>query len=377
MPGKTRARFTVPTIRRACVVGAGPVGCATAAWLSRQGLEVGICDLDASRISPMTRNGANGGRVIVRGGVMDGEDSIHAASTELSEVLPGADLVVMAVPGDACEPVARAAAPHMKDGVVVLFQPGQTLSSMAFYNAARWSGFDGDMTPIETVSTIFTGRLPEPGVAEIYAIKRWIAFAAYPAERTAPLAPALQALLPSLVPVGSILETSLANFNAVVHPVVVLLNAGPIDNHRPFLFYHEGATPAVMRLVEAIDFERMALMRALRIPSESLLTWFNRIYDLDAPSLVHAFRTNPPYASIHAPTTLNTRLLLEDLPTGLVPLIELADLAGVPVPAMRGTLALADTILDRDFRAHGRTLRSIGLGELDAEALREKLGPVE
>jgi opine dehydrogenase len=377
MATEPRERTAPPVLRRACVVGAGPVGCATAAWLSRQGLEVGLCDLDASRIAPMTRGGANGGKVIIRGGVMDGEDPIHAASTQLAEVLPGADLVVMAVPGDACEPVARAAAPYLKDGVVVLFQPGQTLSSMAFFNAARWSGFDGDMTPVETVSTIFTGRLAEPGVAEIYAIKRWIAFAAYPAERTLPLAPGLQRLLPSLVPVGSILETSLANFNAVVHPAVVLLNAGPIDNHRPFLFYHEGATPAVMRLVEAIDFERMALMRALRIPSESLLSWFNRIYDLSAPSLVHAFRTNPPYASIHAPTTLNTRLLLEDLPTGLVPLIELADLAGVPVPAMRGTLALADTILDRDFRAHGRTLGSIGLGGLSAEAVREKLGPVE
>ncbi len=294
MAAQPEAPYVPPALRRACVIGAGPIGCATAAHLARQGMEVRMCDVDASKIAPLRRDGSGGGQVLIRGGVMDGPAPIAAASTDLAEVLPGADLIVMAVPGDACEHVARAAAPYLEDRVVVFFQPGQTLASMAFLHAARQAGFEGEITPVETVSTIFTGRLTEPGVAEIYAIKRWIAFAAFPAQRTAPLAPVLQALLPSLVPVGSVLETSLCNFNAVVHPAVVLLNAGPIDNHRPFLFYHEGATPAVMRLVEAIDFERMAMMRAFRVPSESLLAWFNRIYDLHSPSLVHASGPTPP-----------------------------------------------------------------------------------
>ncbi len=375
MAGKQDSAWKLPTIRTACIIGAGPIGCASAAWLSRQGLEVRICDLDASKVAPLASDGTNGGKVVIRGGVMDGEDAIASASTNLGEVLPGADLVVMAVPGDACEPVARAAAAHLKDGVVVLFQPGQTFSSMAFLNAARWSGFEGEITPVETVSTIFTGRLAEPGVAEIYAIKRWIAFAAFPAARTAALAPTLQRLLPSLVPVSSVLETSLCNFNAVVHPPVVMLNAAPIDSHRPFLFYRDGVTPAVVRLIAAFDFERQALMRALGISGESLLSWFNKVYQLDSPSLVHAFRTNEPYATIHAPTSLHTRLLLEDLPTGLVPLIDLADRVGVPVPAMKGTLALANTILDTDFTAQGRTLDTIGLGHLDKDGLRSLLGP--
>jgi opine dehydrogenase len=375
MSPSSAAPYTLPDLRRACVIGAGPIGCATAAWLSRQGLEVSICDVDASKIAPLSSDGTNGGRVIIRGGVMDGEDPIAKASTDLADVMPDADLIVMAVPGDACEPVARAAAPYLKDRVVVLFQPGQTFSSMAFLNAARWSGFEGELTPVETVSTIFTGRLAEPGVAEIYAIKRWIAFAAFPAHRTAVLAPTLQKLLPSLVPVGSVLETSLCNFNAVVHPPIVMLNAGPIDSHRPFLFYREGVTPAVVRLVEAFDFERMSLMRTLGVPSEPLLSWFNKVYGLNSPSLVHSFRSNGPYATIHAPNSLHTRLLLEDLPTGLVPLIDLADRVGVPVPAMKGTLALANTILDKDFTALGRTLNTIGLGHLDKAGLSGLLGP--
>ena len=375
MAAESAPTYTLPSLRRACVIGAGPIGCATAAWLVRKGLSVSICDVDASKVAPLASGGSNNGRVVIRGGIMDGEDPIAAASTRLADVVPEADLIIMAVPGDACEHVARAAAPFLKDGVVVFFQPGQTLSSMAFLHTARLAGFEGELTPVETVSTIFTGRLAEPGVAEIYAIKRWIAFAAFPAHRTAVLAPALQALLPSLVPASSVLETSLCNFNAVVHPAITLLNAGPIDNHRPFLFYHEGATPAVMRLVEAIDFERMAMMRALGVPSESLLAWFNRIYDLSSPSLVHAFRTNAPYANIHAPISLQTRLLLEDLPTGLVPLIDLADRIGVPVPAMKGTLALANTILDTDFAAWGRTTETIGLGHLDKAGLRGLLGP--
>lgn len=377
MVGKLESTYTLPPLKRACVIGAGPIGCATAAQLVWKGLQVSICDVDASKINPLRNGSSSGRKVIIRGGVMDGEASIAAASTDLADVLPNADLIVMAVPGDACEPVARAAAPYLKDRAVVFFQPGQTFSSMAFLHQARLAGFEGELTPVETISTIFTGRLAEPGVAEIYGIKRWIAFAAFPAQRTAVLAPALQALLPSLQPVGSVLQTSLANFNAVVHPPVVMLNAAPIDSHRPFLFYHEGVTPAVVRLIEAFDFERMSLMRALDVPSESLLTWFNKVYGLNSPSLVHAFRTNGPYATIHAPNSLNTRLLLEDLPTGLVPLVDLANRVGVPVPAMKGTLALANTILDTDFSSWGRTLDTIGLGHLDREGLKALLGPAQ
>ncbi len=49
--------FTPPTLRRACVIGAGPIGCATAAHLVRQGLEVTICDVDASKVAPLASTG--------------------------------------------------------------------------------------------------------------------------------------------------------------------------------------------------------------------------------------------------------------------------------------------------------------------------------
>ncbi len=42
---------------------------------------------------------------------------------------------------------------------------------------------------------------------------------------------------------------------------------------------------------------------------------------------------------------------------------------------MKGTLALATTIMDTDFGAWGRTLETVGLGHLDRHGLRALLGP--
>ncbi|MBW1873150.1 MAG: hypothetical protein JRJ19_13860, partial [Deltaproteobacteria bacterium] len=42
-------------LKKAAVIGAGPIGCATAGWLSRAGLEVGIYDVDPAAIEPIRR----------------------------------------------------------------------------------------------------------------------------------------------------------------------------------------------------------------------------------------------------------------------------------------------------------------------------------
>jgi len=358
-----------PAVVRAAVIGAGAVGCATAGYLVRQGLEVTIQDVQESLIAPLRERGA-----VRLHGVLEGEASLALATTDGAEAVAGAQLVVTAVPASAHAAVARSVAPHLSDGAVVLLQPGATLSAVAFMHAAGQAGLSVDVTPVETLNAIFTARLRSPGTVDLFAIKRTVSYAALPSGRTAAAGRVLEPLFPCLTKAGSVLEVSLHNMNAIMHPPVTLCNFGPIDRGLPFLFYKDGGTPHVMALVEGADADRRALCEALGVQPHSVRQWYEQVYGLDQPTLYDQIQACTPYDTIDGPTSIDTRLMLEDIPTGLVPYCSLGEVVGLELPTLRSLVRLACALYGRDFWAEGRTLASFGLDGLDRAALIKHLG---
>ncbi len=369
MTDHSKRGSTLPAVRRAAVIGAGAVGCATAGYLVRQGLTVTVQDVQKSLIAPLREAGG-----VKLSGVMEGLAPLALATTDAAEAVAGAELIVTAVPASAHEAVARAVAPHLGEGALVVLQPGATLSAVAFLHEARQAGLTADVTPVETLNAIFTARLSEPGSVDVFAIKRTVSYAALPSARTKAAGRVLEPLFPCLTPVGSVLDTSLHNMNAIMHPPVTLLNAGPIDRGESFLFYYEGGTPAVMNLVEGADAERLALCEALGVKSHSVTEWYQRVYGLEQPTLYERIQACAPYATITGPTSLDTRLLLEDIPSGLVPYCSLAEAVGLELPTLRALTTMAGVLYGRDFQQSGRTLARIGLEGLDRAGLIQRLG---
>jgi opine dehydrogenase len=67
------------------------------------------------------------------------------------------------------------------------------------------------------------------------------------------------------------------------------------------------------------------------------------------------------------------RYLREDIVYGLAFFVSLARWAGVPAPVAEGLLALAGAGVGEDLYAHGRTIGTCGLGDLDIPGLRALL----
>ena len=71
---------------------------------------------------------------------------------------------------------------------------------------------------------------------------------------------------PAVEKAESVFQTTLQNGNPVIHPAVTLLNAGLLERTGgDFLFYEEGVTESVGRLIEAVDEERLAIAAALGV----------------------------------------------------------------------------------------------------------------
>lgn len=361
----TKTLNGVPTeIDKVCVVGAGPIGCATAGYLSQKGFKVSIYDINPEAVKPIGDSG-----VIRLTGVLTGIAPIQCATDVLSEALIGAKLVILAIPASGHEEVAAAAASSLEPGALLVIQPGQTFSAISFVKQLRQSGFKGDLTPVETLNTLFTARLTYPGTVEIYAVKGNVGFAALPASRTSSVAALLCPLFRALRPCANVLEVGLHNLNAVLHPPITLLNCGMIDRGSPFLFYFDGATKHCVRVIEQFDRERCLILDKLGLEKTTLKQWFNMAYQVVEPTLHDCIHSVEPYSTIAAPTSLDTRLLLEDIPTGLVPYCSLAELVGVEVPVMRSFVELCSKLYSVDFWSTGRTLSGLGLGQLSVEEL--------
>ena len=69
--------------------------------------------------------------------------------------------------------------------------------------------------------------------------------------------------------------------------------------------------------------------------------------------------------------TLHTRYLLEDIPTGLIPMACLGRLAGVDVDRMETVIKLGEFLTGKDFTSSGRSLENLGLAEMTVQEIRD------
>jgi opine dehydrogenase len=184
----------------------------------------------------------------------------------------------------------------------------------------------------------------------------------------------LKELYPQAYAEKNVLSTGLNNMNPMFHVFSTLANLGWIEaTQGNFRFYYDGVTASVAKLVQAVDRERMMLCQSLGISTLSCIEWQKKFYGARGSSLPEVLRSNRSYEEIQAPASKETRLLTEDVPMGLVPMAEIAKIAGVPTPFMDSAILLASEIMGQDYRATGRNLRAMGLANLNKEELLDRV----
>ena len=124
-------------------------------------------------------------------------------------------------------------------------------------------------------------------------------------------------------------------------------------------------TPGVVRIIEKIDRERMAIGEALGLKQYTLeeeikmVKWNPNQEDYVLP-LYDAIHT--PFLEVcEGPFKLETRHLTEDIPYGLVTYSSLGRMLGIPTPVSDAVTIISEVLLDRDFSKSGRTVEQLGI----------------
>jgi opine dehydrogenase len=349
------------------ILGAGHGGLALAGHLAREGHRVTLWNRSPDRIRAVAaRNTIHLTLPKERKCLA----SLAGVTCDLPTALAEARHVLIALPASAHADLAYGCAPWLQDGQTVLLLPGRTGGALEFRRILRQAGCRADVLLGEAATFPFAARTVGPAEAAIYGTKTEVLAAALPAVRNRELLAEWQPLLPMLRPARSVLQTGLANLGAILHPVITLLNAERIRAGHVFDFYTQGVTSAVAEMLSAADRERLRIARAYGIATPSLPEWIASAYGHRADTLERAVGGNPAYVGIKAPTTLSHRYLLEDVPTGLIPLIELGLAAGLDLPILESLVARGRAALAPVRWQGERTLASLGLAGLGPNAVR-------
>ncbi len=362
-------------IRTIAVLGAGNGGCAAAADLTLRGYEVRLFSRSESTLQP----------VIKRGGIEiieAGKESFarpQLATSDIAEAVTGADLIMIAAPSVAHEYFAAAVAPHLKEEQIMLLNPGHTGGSLHLAATLREKGVKRAVRICETVTLTYICRFTGPARVEIYRRTTHLRSAAFPGKLTGELVGEIQKIYPNVVAAENVMETGLANINAIMHPAGMIGNAGWIEKTSGnFYFYREGMTPAIANVIRAVDQERLGIVRQLGLKPLTFVEIFHQAgltsdAALASGSVYQALQESGPNRKIKSPPALNHRYLNEDVSYGLVPMEEIGKLVEVETPVISALITLASELNQTDYRATGLTLRKMGLAEVKAKDLKAVL----
>lgn len=355
---------------RVAIMGSGNGGTAAAFEWAQAGHEVSMWDFERfdANIAAIAASGHIEGRV-----KFEGTAPIRYAGHDLDRALDGARLVLVVGPAYAHEAMGEALRGRLSRDTVYCVLPSSCNGAVVLKQALGLDLMDDTYVVGETHTLPYGCRLVEPGVVRVTTrVLDALFAAALPSSRTPELLAALQVVWPQAEAAKNVLQTTLQNGNPVLHPAIMLLNAGRIENTGgDFLFYTDGVTTAAARLMEAIDRERQELGRVLGIdivpdPELGLRQGY-----VSESTYLKGYNEGIGFATSRAPSSLDFRYLTEDVPYGLVFMSELARQCGVATPAIDTVISLASIVLDTDFRAAGKRLpRDLGFAELTLEQVR-------
>jgi opine dehydrogenase len=353
------------------VIGAGNVGCALAADLSLRGVDVRL----SGRPARLAAIRAQGGIELT--GKLEGSAAIPALIADIGQAVRGAEVIAVTVPTPALPDIARALVAAATPEQLIWLDPGH--SGGALFLAAEFARHGSSPRPqiCQTSTASHGSRLSGPASVGVFALPT-VTVASLPASDIGDCLPRIEQLLPGRVGTApSVLALDLQNINAVMHPPQMITNAGWIESTGgDFFIYRDGSPPAVARLIETVDAERLVLAKRLDVPTLSLVdalaaAGFTTLQAAQTGRVHEAIQRGEPLGAVKSPPSLDHRYLHEDVGWGLVQWIHLGRAVGVPTPAMTAVATVAGALNGVDYIANGVTLERMGLDRIDAERIAD------
>jgi opine dehydrogenase len=300
-----------------------------------------------------------------------GAARLDRATADLAEAMAGADVVVALLPASTHEDLGRRLAGVVTEDQVLLLGAA-TLGSYVIAREIARAGKPLPLALAEAGTLPYLARKTGPAAVAAPVRAANLPVGVFPAARAKEALGRVRELYPATRPCVDAVDVALTNVGPVIHPPLVLVNAGAIDRGR-FDVHAAGTTVSARRLIDAVDAERVASRRGWGFPAPhyEMATYYDEARA--AEGLYGAGAKSKLVASglWNEELTLAHRYVTEDVELGLPFLESAARSVSVTSPAISGLLGVFAALLGRPIAGAGRDLDHLGLGELTLREVRE------
>lgn len=364
---------------RLTICGGGNATHTLIALASHAGWEVDVFAPLADEAERMRAGLAAAGGLTARRGSETIIGHARRISADPAEVIPGSELVFLALPAFAHGDILQAITPYLKPETTV-----GALAARGGFDYQAQAILNLEIRPLQLfgLQTLpWACRIVEYGqCVEILGTKASVDIAVFPANATAALVEQLISLLGlSLTPVNSFLTLTLANTGQLIHPGIMYGLGRGRENElftaNDIPLFYQGVDQPTADLLQAMSAEMQALSQAVAGQTPEfdpgqvvpLYNWLLRAYPnqiSDGSTLRRAFNTNRAYTGLRLPTRpagsntfaidFTARYLSEDVPFGLVVVRGIAELVGVATPTIDRVITWAQERLQKEYLVDGR-----------------------
>ena len=295
-------------------------------------------------------------------------------TADLEAAVQHAQLVVIPLPATTHAELVLRLVPFLEDGQVVLLCPG-TFGSYLFAEGSHRVRPDSDVCFAETGTLPYLARKHGPAELVISGYATRLPTGVFPAAATDHAFSVLERAYPAVERCEDALSGALMNAGPIIHPPLILMNAGPLEHFSSWDIHNEGTQPSIRQVTDCLDGERIGLREALGYTPPHFP--LRDHYSLDGDEWMYGYAAHDELVDSgdwREPIDLRAhRYMVEDTALGLSFLSSLGRWARHPVPLVDGLLSVGSAIVGADLYAGGRTLENLGLATLSRECLAERL----
>jgi len=308
---------------------------------------------------------------------------VDVVTTEISEALRGAGLVIVAIPAKGHRPFFEKMIPCLEDGQMISIFP-DNFGSLMLRNMMGEKGCNADVIIGGWSSMPYGVRVIEPGKLDCIIRIRELLGDALPGKdgdkffETMKGIPAFDGVV-ELKKGDTVIGVGFSNPNPAVHVPGSILNVGAMEVSEmegtlgipkgKYSMYKHGMSPAVARVQLAFYQEERKIANAMGIEMiefrDDQFFWKGGIMGVEY-WVPFADVIIPP---IVGPNSVEHRYFTEDIPVGTVIRYHLAQKFGVDVPTIESMMQLGSVICKRDFLKEGITLKELGIEDLTKEQI--------
>lgn len=299
---------------------------------------------------------------------------IGSVTTDLAEAVAGTDVVLVPLPTTTQEAVCAQLAPHIEAGQTVVFTPGNAGSVLFRRAIDAQPDPPADVVVAETPTLPYVARTSGPAEVTINLDAVRLPVGAFPGRDADRAHEALSALYDAAMPAENALDAALNNSNVGVNATPTIINAGAIDcGEFAFNVHRQGVTDHTLRVVMAVDDERVRIREALGFgephfrqdeyyePGPETGEHFYGAHAREALTAADTFSEDPP--------SLDDRYVHEDVRIATVLQASLGAFLDVETPLVDAIRNLAEVLMDEPYGETGRTLGRLGFDVDDPDAL--------